>query len=231
MTAKAIDSGLESARMVDDEGVVVRWSRGLVALSRLMRDPDDTEQVFVAGVNLGRSALPHILENLGDSADGRRILSSRPAIDSTTLDLEALLALPRGTLGREYAHFLRSRGLTPDLFRAPGQVRDEEARFVVQRIRQTHDLWHVLTGYETDVPGEVELQAFTFAQLRSPLSLLIAVFGTLRMAVRKPFFVRRALAAYRRGVRTAFLLSTPWEERWDRPVVELRRELGVSPMH
>src|SRR4051812_1063184 len=107
MTVNAMEPGVASVKMVDDEGVVVRWARGLAALSRLMKDPDDTEQVFVAGVNLGRSALPGLLRNLGNDPEGRRILAGRPAIDSNTFDLNALLALPPGTLGHEYAHFLR----------------------------------------------------------------------------------------------------------------------------
>ena len=40
---------------------------------------------------------------------------------------------------------------------------DPRAAYLAQRMRQTHDIWHVLTGYATDVAGEVQLQAFTLA--------------------------------------------------------------------
>jgi ubiquinone biosynthesis protein Coq4 len=48
---------------------------------------------------------------------------------------------------------------------------------VGQRTRQTHDLWHVLTGLGTDIPGEIALQAFTYEQLHHNFSRLIMSRG------------------------------------------------------
>jgi ubiquinone biosynthesis protein COQ4 len=136
--------------------------------------------------------------------------------------------LREGTLGRTYSEFLRSRNLTPEVFAAPREVRDEAARYVAQRIRQTHDLWHVLTGYDTDVLGEAELQAFTYAQLRTPFSLLVALFGASNANLLSP----RVWAAYRRGKRAAPLVWRAWERHFATPLPELRQLLrltGSSP--
>src|SRR5260221_10232855 len=108
---------LESpSRMVDDEGAVVRWWRGLRALRRLQKNPDDTEQVFEAGVNLSKGAFPRILARFAADPEGQRLLKERPSIDSTSVDLGTLAELAVGTLGREYSDFLRARGLHPDIF-------------------------------------------------------------------------------------------------------------------
>lgn len=216
-----------SVRMLEDESRVVRLFRGIRALVRLSRNPDDTEQVFIAGENLGGRAILQLIDRVRAVPSGRRLLAERLSIDSRSVDLAALAALPPGTLGHEYARFLTSRGLTPDLFRAPEKVRNDEIRYVVQRVRQTHDLWHVLTGYQTDVPGEVLLQAFAYAQLRVNLPLLIALLGTLRVAFRRPSFVREAWAAFRRGAATAFLVPRIWEESWAVPVAEVRERIGL----
>jgi ubiquinone biosynthesis protein Coq4 len=38
------------------------------------------------------------------------------------------------------------------------------ARVLVKRGYETHDIWHVVTGFHTDVAGELGLQAFYLAQ-------------------------------------------------------------------
>ena len=65
---------------------------------------------------------------------------------------------------------MKQRGLTPDIFAAKGELSRET--YVIKRLRQTHDLWHVLTGIDLDVPGELELQAFTLLQMRVPSTLV-----------------------------------------------------------
>jgi ubiquinone biosynthesis protein COQ4 len=98
--------------------------------------------------------------------------------------------------------------------------------YAMLRLRQTHDLWHVLTGYAPDVPGEVLLQAFTFAHLGAPSALAIAAMGTVRFGWRTPGFFRRLRAAVRGGKATRELAAFRWEEHWGETVEELRRELG-----
>lgn len=38
------------------------------------------------------------------------------------------------------------------------------------RLSQTHDLWHVITGFDTTVVGEIGLQAFHLTQFPYPLA-------------------------------------------------------------
>jgi ubiquinone biosynthesis protein COQ4 len=192
----------------------------------LNKDPNRLDLVLVLGESVNRRAFPRLWELFEKDPAGARVLAERPAIDSAHVDLDALSLLPDGTLGREYARFLRGNGLTLDVFKAPIGV-DPRAAYLVQRIRQTHDVWHVVTGYTPDVPGEVLLQAFTFSQLKTPSSLMIAVIGTLRIVLRgRLSFFPRLVDAFKRGARAKKMAPTYWEEHWIDSVESLRATLA-----
>jgi ubiquinone biosynthesis protein COQ4 len=198
------------------------------ALFRLMRDPSQLERVFEIGIALNAGRLPEIIARVEAEPEGRRILQLRPSIDSRHVDFDALEKLPDGTLGREYVRFLRDNGIHPDVFTAP-DLPDPRAAYIFQRIRQTHDLWHVLTGYKPDVDGEILLQAFTFAQLRAPSAFALSVTGAVRFGWRRRGFYRDFARAYRRGKATRRLATFYWEEHWDEPLSSLRAELACPP--
>ena len=201
-----------------------RLGRAGRALFALAVDPSRLEQVFVIGESLNAHRIPELLERLEADPETRRLLEERPRIDSAHVDFAALERLPDGTLGREYVRFLKDNAITPDVFQMP-KIGDERMAYVMMRIRQTHDLWHVLTGYAPDVAGEVLLQAFTFAQLRAPSAFAIAAMGTLRFGWRTPGFFKRLRAAVRGGKATKKLAAFRWEEHWADPVNKLREEL------
>lgn len=206
-----------------------RWKRALIALRKVLADPDRTDQVlvFLGLINSGSSTAARIDRFFADPA-GQALYDQHRAIDSRTVDLDALSALPEGTLGHAYAAFLRSHGLTPEVFDgAPPGISDPRRSYVVQRMRQTHDLWHVVTGCETDPAGEIALQAFTFAQVRSPGSAILAVTGALRGMRQKPGIVRDMIALYRIGARARRLPSFAWEDHWATPLAEVRAMLGL----
>jgi ubiquinone biosynthesis protein Coq4 len=51
----------------------------------------------------------------------------------------------------------------------------DDTSYLLLRLRQTHDLWHVVTGFSTNVPGELGLKAFVY-QKRWILNDSIALF-------------------------------------------------------
>ena len=208
----------------------IRAVRAARALGKLVRDPYDTEQVFELSTNINVGSIRRGLPRFYGSRNGQRLFDEDRSIDTRHVDLDALAALPDGTLGREYVRFLRDRDFSPDLFQAPENVRDARAAYVMKRIRQTHDLWHLLTGHATNPAGEVALQAFTFGQLGAPSSLLIAVVGTFRGAGRRKTLPRETLEAYRAGRRAAPLAAFVWEDHWATPLDELRAQLGIVPV-
>ena len=201
---------------------------GLGALANLVRDPDNTRQIFVMAVVLDRDHIPQTLFRFLTEPGGLELMRDQPVIDSTTLDVEALAALPAGTLGHAYASHLLDNDLDADLFQAPPGVPPVVAYFG-KRFRQTHDIWHVLTGYPTDVAGEIALQAFTFGQLGTPAPGLASITGALRWGLRDPLVARRAWDAYGRGKQAQFLLAIRWEELWAERLDALRDRFRIAP--
>ncbi len=206
----------------------VRWRRALTALAKVMANPEKTDQVLVFSIYANAGSMPTRIERFFSTEEGRRLYDEHRMIDSRTIDLDALLTLPANTLGHAYATFLRSRGLTPAVFDAPpSEVNDPRIQYVVQRLRQTHDLWHVVTGYDTDPASEVALQAFTFAQVRAPSSAILATLGTLRALRQRPGVARSVVASLRLGLRAAPLPIFPWEDHWATPLDDVRGWLGL----
>ncbi|MBM4377343.1 MAG: hypothetical protein FJ095_19865 [Deltaproteobacteria bacterium] len=207
-----------------------RWQRariGARALRDLLKNPDDTRQVFLIGLATSRITMPQLLTRICMVDEGARMLKEQPAIDSAHVDFAALRRLPDGTLGREYVRFLDEHKLDPDLFHRPPGV-PEIPGYIAQRLRQLHDVWHVLTGVAPNIPGEVSLQAFTYAQTGAVLSLLISLFGTLRWSASYPTLAWDVMREYRRGKRAAFLPVVRVEELWDVPLAEVRTRLGLA---
>jgi ubiquinone biosynthesis protein COQ4 len=207
-----------------------RIRRAFAALAVVAADPDRTDQVLVFTSHINAGTTASRIGRFMTDPDGRKLYTENRAIDST-LDLDALAALPAGTLGHAYATFLRDHGLTPEVFDgAPPEFTDPRAAYMVQRLRQSHDLWHVVTGYETDPRGEVALQAFTFGQVGAPGSLILAIVGTVKGFGAERAVVSEVWAAYRAGKAAERFATFLWEDHWATPLDEVREMLGVAPV-
>ncbi len=205
-----------------------RWSRAFRALGRVLQNPEATDQVLVFSTYANAGTMPDRIHRFLDHPNGQRLYREHRTIDAHSIDLAALAQLAQGTLGRAYAEFLSSRGLTPDVFEAPpAEIHDPQMAYVIQRLRQTHDLWHVVTGYNTDPASEVALQAFTFGQLAAPSSGILAVLGTLRGSSLKRDLAVHVARAYWLGRRSEKLGVFVWEDHWATPLVEVRRMLRL----
>ena len=225
--SRSVRTEEEAARVVSSGKRLPRLWLGLSAGLRLALNPKDTQQVFLLAAAVDRDRLASNHERLRSTAAGRALLAKRPAIDASAVDYAALRALPEDTLGGAYARMLLREHLDPDLFQAPPGLPAELA-YVAQRIRQTHDLWHVLTGLGTDIPSEVALQAFTQQQIGSETARLITLFGQLFFGLRFPQ-LRSLVRKYRAlGQRAVYLLEVPWEEMWEHRLADVRSELGLT---
>ena len=102
------------------------------------------------------------------------------------------------------------------------------------RILQCHDIWHVVAGYQTTGLHEVGISGFQMAQFGHHYSSMFLGLVLTKVAFTQPFegtgfLLDTILSAYRHGRETPPLLGVVWEEIWDRPVDEIRDELGVTP--
>jgi ubiquinone biosynthesis protein COQ4 len=210
---------------IAESGWLQRTGLALRSGAQLALNPGDTQQVFYLAIAVDRNGLPRVLDKLERDPDGAELLRTKPAIDSSTV--ARLRALPAETLGGAYARMLDSNGLDADLFQRPASL-PEDIGYVAQRIRQTHDLWHVLTGLGTEIPSEIALQAFSYAQLGQRFSFLIATFGTLFYGLRYPGTLRKARAWYRTGSTLPFLLAVKWEDLWTERLDDVRARFGLT---
>jgi hypothetical protein len=142
-------------------------------------------------------------------------------------DLEGL---PTDSLGSRFFHHIRSRGLA-----FPGEKGGVPERMV------HHDLMHVLTGYDTDGPGECELagfyagfsdgDSFTFIVIAlATFQLGLAVSPSAVTATVNAFDIERVARAYVRGRRVCVDVMGPWDYWRLMPLrlSEARREVGID---
>ena len=148
------------------------------------------------------------------------------------LDLDALAALPPDTFGYAYARFLRENHLSP--FVLTDATTPELAARNAFGIRYaiTHDMFHVLLGYDTRWPGELGVLGFAVGQGYTPWQRLGAALAWLLYPLLSGFQLGALWRAWTRGVRLGraapFLLGVRLEDRMATPLTELRAELGLS---
>jgi ubiquinone biosynthesis protein COQ4 len=227
-------------RPSDHDGVRRRSLRAaLAALRALLRDPTDTAQ----GFRLLEALDPHIhhreLARMQREPSGQQLLRTQPVILDALCARDVLDALPEASLGRAYRAYCEREGLEPEDFVAlartasqADELEDALVRYAAHRHRDSHDLWHVVGGYRTDLAGEAGVLGFTLAQTRSP-GLLLLFFGgllhSLTLAPRHGHTMRRlAFHGLRSGWRARPLSAAPWEDWLARSLDEVRAELGIE---
>jgi len=214
------------ARKIDLDllGVV----RGAIAL---VIDPSKTESVYDVEDGLRhRRATMLAVEFVKQDPGVAQIFAERYLAEPP--DLEQLGQLPEGALGRVYADYLRDSGFEADFYRSL-EVEDDASYFLL-RMRQTHDIWHLVAGFNTDVPGELGLKAFELAQTRRPLSAVLLSGGVLSAVFKAPETIGPLLEqiaiGYRLGSTAKPFLAQRWEEHWERSLDDWRELLNFQPL-
>ncbi|AVH70295.1 Coq4 family protein [Nostoc sp. 'Lobaria pulmonaria (5183) cyanobiont'] len=145
-------------------------------------------------------------------------------------NIEVLLQYPEDSLGYAYASYIKKYGFDPSFYRQM-QVEDDVS-YVLLRSRQTHDIWHVVTGFKTDGLGELGLKAFELSQTRRNLAVFLVGGGLLSILVKSPDvlpdLLEKIAVGYTMGLKAKPLLAQKWEEHWEKPLLEWRTELGID---
>jgi len=198
---------------------------GLRAFRRLIDNPADPLEGPIFQMCVEHALLRKVTRTFERHAEGRTLLAERPRLDATTLSLEALSDYPEQSLGRAYAAYFAENAIIP--FEPPQLAVVTAQDYVATRLREAHDVLHVVTGYGTDDIGELELQWFNFGNLGwGPLPILVFVASFFMGRMTKYGGVwkvlARARAAYRRGRRSRSLASVRWEDYWHMPLRDLQ---------
>jgi ubiquinone biosynthesis protein COQ4 len=202
----------------------------------LMKDKEDTSLVFKIYESLpSKDFLPRV-EQLMLSEKGETLRASEPSLPEILDDHATLRKTPKGSLAHAYCDFMETEGLT-----AAGLVAESDrlgrpkyndlVQWFADRSRDTHDLFHVLTGYGRDALGEQCVLLFTHGQSPTQGHLLIGYAGSANIkkmvwGSKAPVMgaVRQAKATGR-GAPT--LLEQPIRELLAQPVDEVRKFLNI----
>lgn len=204
------------------------------SLRNLVADPDDTAQVFSLIEALGDGALRRVTRRFAGTPTGGRLLQERPHLASLLADWDALAAMPQGSLGREYLAFCQREGIRAEgLEQAADQgshrelSRSADEEFVGTRLRDMHDLWHVVGGYHADLVGEAGVLAMTVPQTGNP-GIAVIVLTALVLESPIPGARRLILRSLQRGRSCAWLPAQDWEALLPQPLDSVRQQLEVG---
>lgn len=148
---------------------------------------------------------------------------------------QELIEYPPGSLGHELAAAMIAHDYDPEFYKdyygnLPPEFRSDE-EYLRFRVRQTHDILHILTGFSmAEFPGELGMQAFIAAQTRRPFCIALVGFGLIRLVFR-PGELARTLHQVAKGLvmgyRAHSFVRYRYEEDWSKPVEAWRAELGL----
>jgi hypothetical protein len=147
-----------------------------------------------------------------------------------------LEVLPEGTLGKELFHYIKRNG-----FAFPGE------KFGFPEGGIYHDFAHVLSGYATDSPGEIQVGGFIAGfKEHNPFFVILFIMLTFGAGVNvtpieQPHvegilategLADRFFVAVKRGMAMKVDISSGWDHwAWmDKPLDEVRAALGVPSM-
>lgn len=206
---------------------------------QLIADKEDTSQVF------------HILDALRDrrfgtkaaeffqTAEGRKLLAERTYLPSKLDDHDALKQLPEGSVGRVYVDFMEREGLTAqglvdEQLKVSGTqpYYEDQVQLFGERMRDTHDLHHILTGYGRDALGEQCVLAFSYSQTPSWGTLFIAWAGAreIRKGLVENYPVYAAVReAQRNGKAAQSIGFQDIEALLAENLEAARKRLGIKP--
>jgi len=177
----------------------------------------------IAGSPLSRQMVNYLLDNPTMAA--LIIEHWRPA----PIALEVLEALPPSSLGYIYSRHMRRQELSPASVIDASPITSSH-EYIFHRVRETHDIIHVLTGFGIDAAGELGIQGFILAQIRSPLAVFF-IFGGILATMKNQLPLDKLLKSLARGFELGLhaqcVIACKLEDGWDRPLVDWQQELGL----
>jgi ubiquinone biosynthesis protein Coq4 len=146
-------------------------------------------------------------------------------------DLATLRALPDGSLGREYARFLDANGIVPLTISADVRARFQDEPYAL-RYTVTHDLHHVLAGFDAGLAGELGLVAFNVGQGAAPISRAMLRAARAMYVLLSPTqaqtIVNNVRVGLAMGERADLVMAQPIEAWLAEPLAEVRKRLHIA---
>jgi ubiquinone biosynthesis protein COQ4 len=225
----------------DREKLGLRPVKALRHFRNLIADKEDTEQVFHIIESLNGKALLHGLERFSKTPQGKARIQERRFLPPMLDDHATLRKLPKDSLGRAYIEFMETEGLSAaglveefDKFSEKTPRYGDLIEWYGCRLRDTHDLLHVLTGYGRDALGEVCVLGFSDGQMPGLGIKFIAYMGgrEIRKVAPKGSPVLRAVREGQKlGKQAAQITQEDIPALLKEPISEVRKRLNIGEPH
>lgn len=218
--------------MYTDENVFKHVSlmnrlRIVKAFFAVARDIEKTDDIFLLSDKMpDEIVMPYVKvmrqhPRVAEAFDQRRLIPE--------FSVEELYRLPEGTFGHEYAKFMKRHNLDPEFY--PRIEVKSDADYFKRSTYQTHDMWHIITGFEANPPGELGLMAFYYRQFPLPLPILVLSAGILNILLQQAKDgadrIEMIARGWTLGKDAEPLFGVNWDDHWETPLTQLRQEFNI----
>jgi ubiquinone biosynthesis protein COQ4 len=212
------------------------WRTAFDAIRKLLANGDDTAQVFriMRALNVGNAAMNYA--RLIATERGGHIAYDRVELAQRFSDPAFVAAFAPGTVGAAYRQFLEATGYSADGLVEVSRLEpsaDDMAHpyaWFGRRVRDTHDIWHVLTGYKADESmGEAALAAFSYAQVGGLGWALICSAAALKSirVTGSRLFAKAVWEGYRNGRKAKWISGEDYLTLLHEPIDGARARLRI----
>lgn len=151
---------------------------------KLVEDKEDTAQVFhIIEATKGKQSHNQAWDFVR-SPEGQRFIAEETDIPAMLDDHDRWADCGPNTVAAHYIAFMKREGLSAaglvaesHKWQAPESRHADLTEWYFNRLRDTHDLFHVLTDYGRDALGEASLLGFSYDQNHNKGILFIAYAG------------------------------------------------------
>jgi len=212
--------------------------RALKAFGRLRQNKEDTAQVFEIMRALSGNSAPKGYAKLLSSVSGGEIAAERIELLPILSDRAFLESLPAGSVGAAYLQFITRENISAEGLAAESrkdQAVEVDSRHPLawygRRLRDIHDLWHILSGYGRDPLGEACVVAFSYAQTKSLGFAFIALLGAINLGrfVKDQPYLKAVYEGWQRGRKCEWLPGEDYIRLLSEPLDQARARLNIGP--
>ncbi|MEM7493229.1 MAG: Coq4 family protein [Pseudomonadota bacterium] len=223
---------IDPARPTPKRQPLKAWSH----MQKLIADKEDTAQVFYIIQALNGNSSRKDFKRFLSTPSGIEMLKRREFLPDILDNHDEIAKLPAGTVGRTYMEFMQREGLSAAGLVAESEMRgdrdlyDDDLLWYYNRLRDTHDLEHVLTGYGRDAMGEASLLRYSYSQGGGMGVNFIAFMGAREVAKYAPKGVSIpavAKEAKRNGKAAARVIDQDIPALLREPIEDARERMNI----
>jgi ubiquinone biosynthesis protein COQ4 len=225
----------------DREPMRMDWRSAVSHFRVLGGDKERTREAFHVFEALPWVGMAGAACKFLSTEQGKAVFSGEPFLPAILDDHAALRRLPRGSLAHAYCDHMESEQLSAagliaeyEAWRGDRVRLDDKVEWYADRLRDTHDLLHVLSGFGRDALGEQCVLAMVFKQRPSIGHLFVGYAGAALTKLDSHWKVpvlRSVFEARQIGKACLPIAEQPITELLAMPLEAVRKKLKMRPAH